>query len=417
MVEKLLTRRLKMRKEKCIAMLLAGGKGTRLNQLTNNIVKPAVPFGGKYRIIDFSLSNCKNSGIDTIGILTQYKPLVLHSHIANGSQWGLNDKNRGLTILPPYQRDDSGVEWYEGTSHAVFQNIEFIEQYNPEYVLILSGDQIYKMDYKLMLQQHIETNADCTIAVVKVPWEDANRFGLIKIEETTNKITDFEEKPDKPTSNLASMGIYIFKWPILKDYLIQEEKKEFTHRDFAKDIIPSMLNDGLQLYTFYFNKYWKDVGTVYSYWEANLDLLNKEKNIFLQNPEWRIHGVENDEPPLYLDERAKVHHSLVSEGCEINGTVENSVVFSGVKIGKGALIKNSVILPHTIIEENVWIENAVVGSHSSIKSGVIIVSKTPDVNLMVVGNNETIDPNIQDYQYKSNAKTALSYNFHGVSEA
>jgi glucose-1-phosphate adenylyltransferase len=397
-----------MKKRKWVAMLLAGGKGTRLNQLTNTIVKPAMPFGGKYRIIDFALSNCKNSGIETVGILTQYRPLTLHSHLNHLSHWNLFDRYGGITILPPYQRNETGVEWYEGTSHAVFQNIEFIEQYSPDDVLILAADQVYKMDYTLMLQQHIETNADCTIAVKEVPWEDANRFGLLKTENTTTRIKYFEEKPVKPTSNLASMGIYIFKWPILKDYLIQEEQKEFTHRDFAKDIIPSMLSVGLQLNAYRFNDYWKDVGTVHSYWEANLDLLNRETNIFLQKPEWRIHTVQNHEPPSYLDVSAKVQQSLVSEGCEIYGTIENSVLYSGVKIGKGAHLKNAVILPHTIVEENVWIENAVIGSHSWIKNGVIIFSKNPDMHLMVVGNHETVNPTIEDSESNNNVKIVQS---------
>ncbi|MFJ7726959.1 glucose-1-phosphate adenylyltransferase [Neobacillus sp. NPDC097160] len=397
-----------MKKGNLIALLLAGGKGTRLQQLTKTLVKPAVPFGGKYRIIDFALSNCKNSGIETVGILTQYKPYVLHAHLGHCSYWNLFSHNGGLTILPPYQRGDSGVEWYEGTSHAVIQNMDFIEQYNPEYVAILSADQIYKMDYSLMLEQHIETRADCTIAVVEVPWEEACRFGLIKIDKRTYKIVDFEEKPESPTSNLASMGIYIFSWPVLKEYLLQEEQKEFTHRDFGKDIIPSMLCDGLQLYAYYFDKYWRDVGTVHSYWEANLDLLRGENNIFLQNPEWPIHTVENNEPPLFLAESAKLQQSLVSEGCEIYGTIEKSVVFNGVKVGRGARIKNAVILPHTTIEENVWIENAVVGSQSLIKNGVIIVSKNPEVQLMVVGNNEIVDPTIKDFVSKNNVISVMS---------
>ncbi|MEH7746232.1 glucose-1-phosphate adenylyltransferase [Neobacillus drentensis] len=397
-----------MKKQKWIALLLAGGKGTRLNLLTKSLVKPAVPFGGKYRIIDFALSNCKNSGIETVGILTQYRPYVLHSHLGHCSYWNLYNRYGGLTILPPFQRNSSGVEWYEGTSHAVFQNIEFIEQHKPEHVLILSADQIYKMDYSLMLEQHIETNADCTIAVVEVPWEDAGRFGLIKMEKESYKIIDFEEKPEHPTTNLASMGIYNFKWPVLKEYLLQEEQKEFTNRDFGKDIIPSILCDGRGLYAYYFNNYWKDVGTVRSFWDANLDLLNKETNIFLQNPEWKIHTVENNAEPLYLDQSAKAQQSLLSEGCEIYGTIEKSVVFSGVKVGKGARIKNAVILPNTIVEENAWIENAVIGSQTVIKNGVILVSKDPDVHLIVVGNNVTVDPALHELTSKNNVLTISS---------
>lgn len=397
-----------MTKSKVVAMLLAGGKGTRLNLLTSNIVKPAMPYGGKYRIIDFALSNCKNSGIPTVGVLTQYRPHILHSYLANCSYWGSNNRFEGLTILPPFQRDDTGIEWYEGTSHAVFQNIEFIEQFNPEYVLVLSGDQIYKMDYTVMIEQHMETNADCTIGVVEVLWRDASRFGLVKMDRTTRKIIDFEEKPINPTTNLASMGIYVFNWPILKEYLILEEQKEFTNRDFGKDIIPSMMKDGLELFACPFDDYWRDVGTVHSYWEANLDLLSKKKNILLKNSEWRIHTLEKDEPPAYIDENAKVHHSLISEGCEINGTIEKSVVFSGVKIGKGAIIKNAVILPHTVIEENVWIENAVVGNGSVIKNGVYIVSKNPDEHLMVVGNHAVINPDAKDYEAVKNVKTVIT---------
>ncbi|MCM3118370.1 glucose-1-phosphate adenylyltransferase [Neobacillus sp. MER 74] len=397
-----------MKKQKWIALLLAGGKGTRLNLLTKSLVKPAVPFGGKYRIIDFALSNCKNSGIETVGILTQYRPYVLHSHLVHCSYWNLYNRHGGLTILPPFQRNNSGVEWYEGTSHAVFQNIEFIEQQKPEHVLILSADQIYKMDYSLMLEQHIETNADCTIAVVEVPWEYAGRLGLIKMEKESYKIIDFEEKPEHPTTNLASMGIYIFKWPVLKEYLLQEEQKEITNRDFGKDIIPSMLCDGRGLYAYYFNNYWKDVGTVRSFWDANLDLLNKETNIFLQNPEWKIHTVEHNADPLYLDQSAKAQQSLLSEGCEIYGTIEKSVVFSGVKVGKGARIKNAVILPNTIVEENAWIEYAVIGSQTVIKKGVILVSKDPDVHLIVVGNNVTVDPALHETTSKNNVLTISS---------
>lgn len=397
-----------MKKQKWIALLLAGGKGTRLNLLTKTLVKPAVPFGGKYRIIDFALSNCRNSGIETVGILTQYRPYELHAHLGRCNDGNYYNRYGGLTILPPYQRSDSGVEWYEGTAHAVFQNIEFIEQYNPENVLVVSGDQIYKMDYSIMLKQHIETNADCTIAVVEVPWADANRFGLMRMDPTTYRITSFEEKPKNPTSNLASMGIYIFKWPILREYLLREELKEFSNRDFGKDIIPSMLSDGLQLYAYYFNNYWKDVGTIHSYWEANLDLLTSDKNIFLQDPEWRIHTAHDDEPPLYFDTQAKMYQSIVSDGCEIYGTIEHSVLFSGVKVGKGARIKNSVILPQTIIGENVWIENAVVGSQTQIMDGVIIVSKNADAHLMVVGHNEMIDPALQEFPLTNKVISVVS---------
>jgi glucose-1-phosphate adenylyltransferase len=393
-----------MRKQKWMAMLLAGGKGTRLEQLTRTIVKPAIPFGGKYRIIDFALSNCKNSGIDTIGILTQYKPLALHTHLENEHLWNLYSRNGGMTILPPLNSNDHAEGCYEGTSHAVYRNMDFIEQYEPDYVLILAADQIYKMNFESMLKQHIETKADCTIAVVDVHWEEAHRFGLIKMDKLTHRIKDFEEKPVNPTTNLASMGIYIFNYEILKEYLIREEQKVYTHRDFGKDIIPSMLYDQIQLYAYPFKGYWRDVGTVHSYWEANLDLLNMKKNIFLQDPNWRIHTVDQNEPPSYFDEQAKVHHSLVSEGCEIYGNIERSVIFNGVKIKRGAVIRNSVILPGTIVEENVWIENAVIGSQSLVKNGVIIVSKSPELQLMVIGNYSTIDPSIMYDQITEDIK-------------
>lgn len=391
-----------------IAMILAGGRGTRLNLLTKTIVKPAVPFGGKYRIIDFALSNCINSDIKTVGILTQYKPLELHSHIAHCNNRRLAERYGELTILPPYQKDDLGIDWYEGTSHAVFQNIHFIEQYNPDHVLILSGDQVYKMDYREMLEQHIETNADCTIAVMEVPWESAHQFGILEIERSTNKILSFKEKPINPTTNLASMGIYLFKWTILKNALIKEEQKEFTHRDFGKDIIPSMINNGLYLSTYHFHGYWRDVGTVRSFWEANLDLLDKENNIFQQSPEWSVYSVDNNEPPSYFDECARVYNSLISDGCEISGSVERSVLFNGVKIRKGAHIKNSVILPYTIVGENVWLENSVVGSQSFIKKGVIIGSKTPEEYLMVVGNQVTVDPGNEEVEFRKNVKSVVS---------
>jgi len=380
-----------VKKQLCIALLLAGGKGKRLSKLTKNVVKPAVPFGGKYRIIDFTLSNCRNSNIDTIGILTQYKPHLLHSYLGNGRHWNLDAGGGGLTLLPPYQSDEGDVKWYEGTSHAVFQNIDFVDQYRPEHVLILSGDHIYKMDYRMMLKQHIQTNADATVSVVGVPWEDANRFGIMKLDHKTRRITDFEEKPSKPLSNLASMGVYIFKWSMLKQYIVAEEQKKFTSRDFGKNIIPSMMNDKANMYGYYFTKYWRDVGTVESYWEANLDLLNKKKNIFMQNPDWNIYTAHNNEPPVYLDSSAKIHHSIVNEGCEIYGEINNSVLFNGVKVGTGAIIKNSVILPHTVVKDNAYIENAVIGSDSLIQYGITIQPKQPTEHLYVVGNNQVVE--------------------------
>lgn len=373
-------------KKQCIAMLLAGGRGTRLKSLTENLAKPAVPFGGKYRIIDFTLSNCRNSGIDTVGVLTQYQPHILQSYISDGKDWDLNRRDGGLSILPPYQCEN-GERWYEGTAHAIYQNMHIIEQYAPEHVLVISGDHIYKMDYNKMLQHHIDTNADATISVIEVPWKEASRFGLLKTDEYNDRIVDFEEKPKNPSSNLASMGIYIFKWKTLKAYLEQDQQNPFSTKDFGKDIIPTMLQDNLKLFAYRFNGYWKDVGTISSYWEANMDLLKKETNILLNDKEWGIYTVEQTHPPQYLDSNAKVTQSLISEGCEIYGTVEKSVLFSGVKIGNGSIIKDSVILPGAVIGDNVIIEKAVVAPSVTIGDGVSITSKTPANEITLVSEN------------------------------
>jgi glucose-1-phosphate adenylyltransferase len=370
-------------KKSCIAMLLAGGRGTRLQDLTDNNAKPAVPFGGKYRIIDFTLSNCRNSGIDTVGVLTQYQPHILQNYLGRGDSWDLYSKNGGLTILPPFQCKETD-HWYEGTAHAIYQNLHYIEQYNPENVLIISGDHIYKMDYSKMLEQHVITNADATISVMGVPWKDANRFGIMKIDENSNRIVDFEEKPKYPSSNLASMGIYIFKWSVLKRYLDQEEKNEFSSKDFGKDIIPAMLVSNQALFSYKFSGYWKDVGTLESYWEANLDLLKKETNIFLTNKDWEICTVENTYPPQYLDENAYIKQSIISGGNEIYGLVVHSVIFSGVEIGKGSTVKNSVILTDAIIGDNVMIENAIIGEGVTVPDNHV-VNSYPNKTITLVG--------------------------------
>jgi glucose-1-phosphate adenylyltransferase len=367
-------------------MLLAGGRGTRLKSLTENLAKPAVPFGGKYRIIDFTLSNCRNSGIDTVGVLTQYHPHILQNYIGDGKDWDLNRKDGGLSILPPFQCEN-GERWYEGTAHAIYQNRHIIEQYDPENVLVISGDHIYKMDYNKMLQHHIKSKADATISVIEVPWKEASRFGIIQTDEQTGRIVNFEEKPKNPSSNLASMGIYIFKWKTLKSYLEQEENNPFSSKDFGKDILPTMLQDNLKLHTYGFNGYWKDVGTIESYWEANMDLLKKDSNILINDKNWRIYTVEQTQPPQYLDSNAKVTQSLISEGCEIYGTVEQSVLFNGVKIGKGSIIKESVILPNTVIGENVIIEKAVVGPGVLIEDGVVVDSKVKSSEITLVSEN------------------------------
>jgi glucose-1-phosphate adenylyltransferase len=384
-----------MTKKQCIAMLLAGGRGTRLKELTHYIAKPAVPFGGKYRIIDFTLSNCSNSGIDTVGVLTQYQRHTLQNYIGDGKHWNLNQKNGGVTILPPYQCE-LGERWYEGTAHAIYQNLRFIESYNPEHVLIISGDHIYKMDYSKMLKQHIETSADATISVINVPWSEAGRFGIMNIDPDSKKIVEFEEKPEQPKSNLASMGIYIFNWKLLKKYLEKEENNPFSSKDFGKDIIPSMINDNCKLHAYNFKGYWKDVGTINSLWEANMDLLSFESNPILQNEDWTIYTHETSQPPLYLDGKASTHQSLVSEGCKVFGSVENSVLFCGVTVGKGAVIKDSVILPNTIIEENAVINRAVVGSGTVIEANVKLGEEQPFSEITLIGDNQTIKQDIDE---------------------
>ncbi|MBB5326241.1 glucose-1-phosphate adenylyltransferase [Anoxybacillus tepidamans] len=359
-----------MAKKKCIAMLLAGGQGSRLNSLTKQIAKPAVPFGGKYRIIDFTLSNCTNSGIDTVGVLTQYQPLLLHTYIGIGSAWDLDRKNGGVTVLPPYS-EASGVKWYEGTAHAIYQNINYIEQYAPDYVLILSGDHIYKMNYAKMLDYHIEKDADVTISVIEVPWSEASRFGIMNTNEQM-EIVEFEEKPTSPKNNLASMGIYIFNWSILKQYLEIDNANPNSSHDFGKDVIPLLLKEKKRLVAYPFKGYWKDVGTVKSLWEANMDLLNPESELNLFDHSWRIYSVNPNQPPQYISVDASVVNSLVNEGCIIEGSVEHSIVFQGVHIQKGAIVTDCVIMPDAIIGENVYIEKAIVPSAMEIPSGMII---------------------------------------------
>ncbi len=345
-------------------MLLAGGQGSRLRSLTTNIAKPAVPFGGKYRIIDFTLSNCTNSGIDTVGVLTQYQPLLLHSYIGIGSAWDLDRRNGGVTVLPPYSVS-SGVKWYEGTANAVYQNINYIEQYNPDYVLVLSGDHIYKMDYQHMLDYHIAKQADVTISVIEVPWEEASRFGIMNTNEEM-EIVEFAEKPAEPKSNLASMGIYIFNWPLLKQYLQIDNVNPHSSHDFGKDVIPMLLREKKRLFAYPFEGYWKDVGTVKSLWEANMDLLDENNELDLFDRSWRIYSVNPNQPPQYISPEAEVSDSLVNEGCVVEGTVERSVLFQGVRIGKGAVVKESVIMPGAAVSEGAYVERAIVTPDSII---------------------------------------------------
>ena len=369
-----------MGKKKCVAMLLAGGKGSRLNSLTKDLAKPAVPFGGKYRIIDFPLSNCANSGIDTVGVLTQYQPLLLNSYIGIGSAWDLDRKDGGVTVLPPYA-ETSEVKWYTGTASAIYQNLNYLKQYQPEYVLILSGDHIYKMNYESMLDYHIEKRADVTISLIEVPWAEASRFGIMNTNDEL-RITEFEEKPAEPKNNLASMGIYIFSWNILKEYLEMDARNTKSSHDFGKDIIPTLLEENKKLYAYPFKGYWKDVGTVKSLWEANMDLLNDECDLDLFDHDWRIYSVNPNQPPQYISPEAIVKESLINEGCTIEGEIDNSVLFQGVTVGKGSIIKESVIMPDAVIGENVKIEKAIVPSDAVIPDGTVIRSFDDEIILV-----------------------------------
>ena len=355
-----------MGKKEIVAMILAGGQGSRLGVLTKDIAKPAVPFGGKYRIIDFPLSNCSNSGIYTVGVLTQYKPLDLNAYIGIGDPWDLDRRNGGVTILPPYQGEKGGA-WYKGTANAIYQNIQFVDRYEPEYVLILSGDHIYKMDYYKMLDFHKSHNADATIAVIDVPLDEASRFGIMNTNEDST-IYEFEEKPKNPKSTNASMGVYIFKWSVLKEYLIQDEMDKDSSNDFGKNIIPMMLNSGRKLVAYPFKGYWKDVGTIESLWEANMDLLKIDNELNLYDSEWKIYSDNQVRPAQHIGESAKIANSLIVEGCIVNGEVEDSILSQGVTVGKNTIIKDSVIMPNVKIGDNVRIEKAIVGNDSIINN-------------------------------------------------
>ena len=375
-----------MLQKKCVAMLLAGGQGSRLGVLTKHMAKPAVPFGGKYRIIDFPLSNCTNSGIDTVGVLTQYRPLELNAYIGNGAPWDLDVNNGGVYVLPPYQTGATG-EWYSGTANAIYQNLAFIAQYNPEHVLILSGDHIYKMDYNDMLRHHIEKNADVTIAVRQVPWEDASRFGLM-FTDPDGRIIEFEEKPKNPKSNNASMGVYIFKWEKLRDYLIADEADPNSSNDFGKNIIPTMLNDGCLMSAYNFNDYWKDVGTIDSLWESNMDLLTDPLPIDLYDRKWRVYARNFGSLPQYIAEGAVVKDALVTEGCEVYGTVEHSVLSTDVKVEEGAFVKDSVILPGAVIKKGAVVIRAIVAEKAVIGENAVIGAEGGAI--AVVGNNTIV---------------------------
>ena len=359
-------------KKRVIAMLLAGGQGSRLKVLTQKTAKPAVPFGGKYRIIDFPLSNCVNSGIDTVGILTQYQPLELNEYIGNGQPWGLNKTQSCAQVLPPYERFDKKSGWYKGTANAIYQNIDFVDRFDPDYVVILSGDHIYKMDYNAMVEYHIANNASCTIAVRSVPLAEASRFGILNTNPD-NSIYEFEEKPPVPKSTNASMGIYCFNWKVLRDALIADEEDPNSSNDFGKNIIPSLLNAGHKMMAYNFDGYWKDVGTISSLWEANMELLGKEPEFQLRGDARSTIYARNDaHPSSYIDAEAKVVNSLVSEGCEIYGSVKHSVISVGCTVGKHAIVEDSVVMPGVVIEEGAIVRHAILGENSKVEKNAVV---------------------------------------------
>lgn len=383
-----------MNKE-CVAMLLAGGQGSRLYVLTGDMAKPAVPFGGKYRIIDFPLSNCSNSGIDTVGVLTQYRPLELNSYIGNGQPWDLDRSNGGVHILPPYMSSQGGT-WYKGTANAIYQNMGFVDLYNPEYVLILSGDHIYKMDYSNMLARHKESGAACTISVMEVPWADASRFGIMNVDKA-DIITEFAEKPKEPKSNLASMGIYIFNWQTLKAYLTAGEADPNSENDFGKNVIPAMLAAGERMAAYRFDGYWKDVGTLESLWDANMDMLSPDSGLDLQDESWPIYARTVSMPTAFLGREARVTHSAFNRGSDIEGTVENSVLSPGVTVGAGATVSYSVLLPGVTVEPGAEVHYAILGE--GVRVGAECrVGAPPDVNppdawgLTVLAPGCTLEP-------------------------
>ncbi len=359
-----------MKQNGCIAMLLAGGQGSRLGVLTKNVAKPAVSYGGKYRIIDFPLSNCANSGINTVGVLTQYQPLELNDYIGTGRPWDLDRHNGGVHVLPPYQKNQGGG-WYKGTANAIFQNFRFIERYNPEYVLILSGDHIYKMDYTEMLDVHKKSGADCTIAVMEVPREEASRFGIMSVRDD-GSISEFEEKPANPKSNLASMGIYVFNWPVLRRYLEEDDADPESSNDFGRDVIPKMLNDNCRMWAYRFGGYWKDVGTVNSLWEANLDLLSPKSGLNLADPGWKIYSRNPVAPPQHIADSADIENSLVTEGCEIAGTVDFSVLSENVTVEEGAGVYYSIVMPGAVIKKGAKVYYSVLAENVRVERGAVV---------------------------------------------
>ncbi|EDP69413.1 glucose-1-phosphate adenylyltransferase [Carnobacterium sp. AT7] len=375
-----------MKKTETLAMILAGGQGTRLGKLTKDIAKPAVPFGGKYRIIDFALSNCANSGIKNVGVVTQYQPLELNTHVGNGESWGLNTHDGGATILQPYSSVD-GEKWFKGTAHAIYQNIDFIDRYNPEYLLVLSGDHIYKMDYQDMIEFHKEKDAALTVGVIPVPIEEAPRFGIMNTDQT-NRIIEFEEKPAEPKSNLASMGIYIFDWPMLKRYLVDNHAKNRTMEDFGKDVIPAYLRNSENIFAYAFKDYWKDVGTIESLWEANMEFLDPNHALNIRDTSWRVYTQNPSAPPQFLTKSSNVSDSMIADGCYIAGEVKHSILSHNVKVGKNSTIKDSLIMANVTIGENVTINCAIIGENAKVHDGAQI--NGDEKNITVIGYAEEV---------------------------
>ena len=377
-------------KKECVAMLLAGGQGSRLYTLTEKTAKPAVLFGGKYRIIDFPMSNCVNSGIDTVGVLTQYQPMVLNEYIGNGQPWDLDRLNGGVMVLPPYQ-GKNGADWYKGTANAIYQNMQFINRYDPDYVLILSGDHIYKMDYAKMLDAHKKSGADCTIAVLNVPLDQASRFGIMNTDET-GRIVEFEEKPKHPKSTKASMGIYIFTKKILEEYLTKDDADPESAKDFGKNVIPAMLNDGRKMVAYPFEGYWKDVGTLTSLWEANMDLLGTNPEFDLHTKDWRIYSRNNNLPPHFISETATVKNSLITEGCDIRGTVINSVLSNGVTVEEGAVVRDSVLMTDVTVKAGARVEYSIIDSDTVIcENASVGKERASACGLAVVGEGLVVE--------------------------
>ena len=381
-------------KKECVAMLLAGGQGSRLKALTSHVAKPAVPFGGKYRIIDFPLSNCVNSGIDTVGVLTQYQPLELNAYLGNGQPWDLDRSDGGLHILPPYVKEGDAGTWYKGTANAIYQNIGFVDQYDPDYVLILSGDHVYKMDYSDMLKRHVDSGAAATIAVLEVTLEEATRFGIMNVDEN-DIISEFEEKPPQPKSTLASMGIYIFTWSKLREYLIADENDPNSSNDFGKNVIPAMLDAGEVMAAYRFSGYWRDVGTIDSLWDANMDLLGETGGVRLYDREQPIYARSPTRPPHFTGKNASLSHSMVTGGCVVKGTVDNSVLFHSVTVEEGATVRYSILMPGTVVKAGAVVDYAILAENSVVGENAVVGAQPTgeDLNIAVVAENITIGAN------------------------